>query len=350
MPAWPTRTVSTVTCAVGAATLVAGLSAVGTAAAHTYDPETIREAARQHAATGGRSIPAATATIREGTRVSLSGAARNSVYACQAGNPGAPGSISTPWLVDGAFSWSSKPTVDGKVYWRNARVRVYTTASRKRVILANGQPRNTPTGVFPIASDSTAYQYDRNPGTVGSRTVKVTMPAAPSRLKSPRCLPPGVIGYLTNGTALFNALDGRGNDAVAHEVLDLCQGHPAGSLYHYHWPSLCLTESGNASRASGVIGWALDGYPITGPRGARGRLYTNSDLDVCHGTTSVISLGGRPVRTYHYVGNFEYPYTLGCFRAAPVTDSSQSGALPGAGGGGPGPGGPPPGGGPPPRP
>ena len=333
------------------ATLALLLAGVGVAAAHTYDPAALRE----NAATGGRSITAATATITEGTKVSLSRAARNSVYACQEGSPNAPGSSSTPWLKDGQFTFSSKPTVDGKIYWPDARVRVYTTSGGKRVISANGQPRKTPTGVFPIATDSTAYQYDRNPGTVGSRTVKVTMPKTPTRLSTPRCLPPGVIGYLTNGTALFNALDARGDDAVAHEVLDLCQGHPAGELYHYHWPSLCISKAGSTTKPSGVIGWALDGYPITGPRGAAGRLYENSDLDTCHGTTSTLTIGGKKVRTYHYVGNYEYPYTLGCFRAAPATDSSQAGALPGGGGtgdggAGGGPGGPPQGGGPPPRP
>ena len=323
-------------------------STAAAAGAHTYDPSTIRESAtpgqangqQATAATGGRSIADATKTITEGTRVSLSGAARNSVYACQEGSANAPGSSSTPWLKNGSFTFADKPTVDGKVYWQNARVRVYTTSGGRRVITANGQPRKTPTGVFPIATDSTAYQYDENPGTVGSRTVKVNMPKTPTRLSTPRCLPAGVIGYLSNGTALFNALDARGEDAVAHEVLDLCQGHPAGELYHYHWPSLCISKAGSSTAPSGVIGWALDGYPITGPRGASGKLYENSDLDACHGTTSTLTIGGKKVRTYHYVGNYEYPYTLGCFRAAPVTDSSEAGALPGGGGQG----------GPPPRP
>ena len=216
-------------------------STAAAAGAHTYDPSTIGESAglgqvngqQATAATGGRSIADATKTITEGTRVSLSGAARNSVYACQEGSANAPGSSSTPWLKNGSFTFADKPTVDGKVYWQNARVRVYTTSGGRRVITANGQPRKTPTGVFPIATDSTAYQYDENPGTVGSRTVKVNMPKTHTRLSTPRCLPAGVIGYLSNGTALFNALDARGEDAVAHEVLDLCQGHPAGELYHY---------------------------------------------------------------------------------------------------------------------
>ena len=320
--------------------LLAVAALAGGAQAHTYDPATIGAVANgtaevrgEHGATGGRSIDAATMTITEGTKVSLSGAARNSVYACQAGDANAPGSTSTPWLRNGKFTFSSKPTVQGKVYWSNARVRVYTTSGGRRVVTANGQPRKTPTGVFPIATNSTAYTYDQNPGSVGSRTVVVSMPKTPTRLSKPRCLPAGVIGYLSNGAALFNALDARGEDAVAHEVLDLCQGHPAGTLYHYHWPSLCVSKAGSTTAPSGIIGWALDGYPITGPRGTGGKLYKNSDLDACHGTTSTLTIKGKATRTYHYVGNYEYPYTLGCFRAAPVTDSSQAGALPGGGGG-----------------
>jgi hypothetical protein len=35
-------------------------------------------------------------------------------------------------------------------------------------------------------------------------------------------------------TGAFNSLDGRGEDAVAHELQDFCNGHPAATTYRYH--------------------------------------------------------------------------------------------------------------------
>jgi YHYH protein len=88
----------------------------------------------------------------------------------------------------------------------------------------------------------------------------------------------GMIGFTVNGVAFYNALDDAGNDAAAHEVQDLCDGHPQGKgQYHYHSGSSCLPKGKNA-----VVGWALDGYPILSMYDAAGKFLTNADLDVCH--------------------------------------------------------------------
>ena len=52
-----------------------------------------------------------------------------------------------------------------------------------------------------------------------------------------------------------------------------------------------------------------------GPRGVDGKELTNADLDICHGTTSEITMpDGTKKVTYHYVLNREYPHSVGCFR------------------------------------
>ena len=61
----------------------------------------------------------------------------------------------------------------------------------------------------------------------------------------------GMIGFTVTGVALYNALDAAGRDAAAHEVQDLCDGHPQGrGQYHYHSSSPCLpgAEGGRGDR------------------------------------------------------------------------------------------------------
>ena len=121
--------------------------------------------------------------------------------------------------------------------------------------------------------------------------------------------PDGAIGVMLNGVLLFNALDAAGRDGVAHEVQDVCQGHPArGELYHYHDVPSCLRDA--ATGPSTVVGWAYDGFPIVVERDAARKLPTNADLDECHGRTSPILLNGKVVTTYHYDASVEYPTRL----------------------------------------
>src|SRR5262249_29387695 len=101
-----------------------------------------------------------------------------------------------------------------------------------------------------------------------------------------------------------------------------------------------------------VIGFALDGFPITGPKVGDGNILTTSDRDECHGVTSTITLDGKQVETHHYVMSQDFPYSASCFRAQATRPPGQpagqqggagQGAPPGQGGGGAGgpPGGPP---------
>src|SRR5690606_23071745 len=112
-----------------------------------------------------------------------------------------------------------------------------------------------PTGIFPIAHDDPAYQYDTNPNPIQAQDLSFKIPLKPTRAASPSCLPMGMIGFTNTGVALYNALDDAGRDAAAHEVQDLCDGHPQGKgQYHYHSSSPCLP---GADRNE-VVGWARD--------------------------------------------------------------------------------------------
>lgn len=240
--------------------------------------------------------------------VSTTAARRGWVYACGLMGGGGGAFADGPWIKsDGTFDLTAKATVDGAVAWTGARVRVSRSGSRVR-ISGNGLPVNATTGVFPIASGDDAYQYDRNPNSVRSQSVSVTLPTA-RRASRPSCLNGGTVGYAANGVAIFDALDAQNRDAVAHEIQDDCGGHPERSgTYHYHSGSPCLTTGTKRK----VVGWMLDGYPLVSEPGV-----TDDDLDACHGRTSTVTVFGRRVRTYHYDVTAEYPYTIGCFRGTP---------------------------------
>ena len=67
-----------------------------------------------------------------------------------------------------------------------------------------------------------------------------------------------------------------------------------------------------------MLGYAIDGFGIYGPRGQDGKMLTNKNLDECHGTTSKVWWDGKYVKMYHYVLTAQFPYSIGCFRGTPV--------------------------------
>ena len=68
-----------------------------------------------------------------------------------------------------------------------------------------------------------------------------------------------------------------------------------------------------------MIGFAFDGFPITGPEVSQGRELRSAGLDECHGITSEVVLDGKPVTTYHYVMTRDFPYSVNFFRGQPAT-------------------------------
>jgi hypothetical protein len=193
-----------------------------------------------------------------------------------------------------------------------------------------------------VAASDDAYQYDRNPNSIRPWTLQVTLPE-PAVAARPSCLPMGAIGVMLSGAVVFNALDAEGRDAPAHEILDACGGHPERSgIYHYHALSPCLRDAAPATAHSSLLGYALDGFGIYGPRGEGGKTLASAGLDACHGHTHQVLFRGASRRVYHYHLTAGYPYTLGCFKGTPAT-LPQPSPGPGPPGGGP-----PPGDGPPP--
>ena len=251
--------------------------------------------------------------------VSTDGPGVGLLWTCQAGNPNAGGAQADgAWLDIAAGTWDStmKLAVEGSVVWEQAQY-TETVENGSRVLITDTLPVQDPTGNFPVAVDDPAYQIDRNPGTITAELFTITIPQFGTEAATPSCTSGGSVGLLRNGVLVFNSVDGRGDDAVAHEVQDLCDGHPAMTTYHYHDVPVCLRDK--ATGASTVVGFAFDGFPIVVERDAAGALPTNADLDECHGRTSPIMLDGEIVTTYHYSATLEFPYFIGCYKGTPVS-------------------------------
>jgi hypothetical protein len=226
-----------------------------------------------------------------------------------------------PWFSSDGKTWNIKQkiSVSGSVHWQGSYSD--TINGDMRTITSNDLPLDHTTGIFPIQTGDPAYQYDRNPNSIKSQSYTYALTANPTYLTTPNCIG-GQIGVMNSGVALFSAFDAGGRDAGAWETQDDCQGHPQNQgAYHYHTLSSCIK---NAS-VDQVIGFALDGFAITGPKVGDNNYLTTSDLDECHGLTSQIILDGKKVTTYHYVMTEDFPYSVSCYRGTATQPPGQEG-------------------------
>lgn len=225
-----------------------------------------------------------------------------------------------PWFTNNntQYDVAKKAHVSGSVTWQAEFSNTLSGATR--TIVTNDLPSH-PTGVFPIAATDAAYAYDRNPNSIKGQTLTYTLPVSPTYSATPNCMG-GQVGVMLTGVALFSGFDAGGRDAGAWEVQDSCSGHPEKEgEYHYHTLSSCIKDIS----AKTVIGYALDGFPITGPTVAPNNILTTSDLDECHGITSDYTVDGKTVNGYHYVMTQDFPYSASCFRGNAIQPPGMRG-------------------------
>jgi hypothetical protein len=219
-----------------------------------------------------------------------------------------------PWFVNNntQYDINKKVHVQGSVQWTGSFNN--TINGNTRTIVSNDLPREHVTGIFPIASKDPAYVYDRNPNSIKAQSYTFALNAKPAYANTPNCVG-GTVGIMLSGVEIFSGFDAGGRDAGAWEVQDGCQGHPQEQgAYHYHTLSSCIKDVS----VKAVIGFALDGFPITGPQVGTSNYLTSSDLDECHGITSSVTLDGKTVTTYHYVMTQDFPYSVACYRGQAI--------------------------------
>jgi hypothetical protein len=243
------------------------------------------------------------------------------LYSCNDKNPGSPGSDEKrlTWVnfAKGTWDFFQKlwlPEGDFEPLIGPFEERV---SGANRLIEVNNLPVDGKIGDWPMTSYDALTEIDGNPGIPGQESYAFSYPVNPTESSVPTCVSLGAIGVTKNGIVIFNGADGRGEDAVAREILDVFGGHPVGSEYHYHFIPERLDNETLEDGHSGIVGYINDGFPIYGYKGVGGVEMSNGDLDMCHGHNHG-ALG------YHYHATIEYPYTIGCYMGLPILEAQDN--------------------------
>jgi len=146
-----------------------------------------------------------------------------------------------------------------------------------------------------------------------------------------RALNGGPVGVAVNGVVFYNPFDHL-LDADAVWRLDRCCGHPSpNKQYHYHKYPACVKSpwADDGERASPLIGFALDGYPVYGPYEAKGVLAR----DLKENPLNEFNVHKDEARGWHYhVTPGKFPHIIGGYWGVAERRMRRGGP----GGGGPG--------------
>lgn len=175
-----------------------------------------------------------------------------------------------------------------------------------------------------------------------AQNLSFTIPTAPVYSSNVTDTPLGSIGVMISGSVLFNPYEGDGTTVAMSSnfsltntdgskvwFVDHCSGHPTpdSGIYHYHAGSTCVMRQVDTSTGpSHLIGVALDGFPIYGPRDVNGKTVPVKSLDRCNGITSPTA--EFPQGIYHYVlpRTTDATSSIRCFHG--VVDSRQIMQMP----------------------
>ncbi|NER16703.1 YHYH protein [Spongiivirga citrea] len=140
------------------------------------------------------------------------------------------------------------------------------------------------------------------PGGIGSRSIIVTVPAAPAIASSSTATGLGPIGISVTGVPIFNDQEGdnRPIEEMIVETFDYAGAHVGPSGYHYHTESADVPENTVLSHDDEkLIGIMADGFLLYGRREMDGSYPT--DLD---------ESGGHYGATQHSEGEEFYHYHI----------------------------------------
>ncbi|MGZ5007636.1 MAG: YHYH protein [Methylobacter sp.] len=181
--------------------------------------------------------------------------------------------------------------------WLKFSCRVTLTKSGSNVILTTDSQPDYKSNYFSTGNACyTAYTPSfPDPGTIGVQNISMTIPISPGGKSA--AMPLGVVGAAINGVSLFNNSAAPGDDIYQEAFsFDQCQGHPAGTKYHYHSEPYSISYND-----SNLIGVLRDGYFLYGRKDQDGSTPT---LDIYGGHTGTTpDSPSTPV--YHYHTNLQ---------------------------------------------
>jgi hypothetical protein len=186
--------------------------------------------------------------------------------------------------------------------WLKFSCRVTLTKSGSNVILGTDSQPDYKSNYFNTSNACyTAYTPSfPDPGIIGAQSISMTIPLSPGGRSGAMAL--GVVGAAINGVSLFNNSAAPGDDIYQEAFsFDQCQGHPAGTKYHYHSEPYSISYND-----SNLIGVLRDGYFLYGRKDQDGSTPT---LDIYGGHTGTTpDSPSTPV--YHYHTNLQSNGTL----------------------------------------
>ena len=215
------------------------------------------------------------------------------------------------------------PTVAGGVFaapW-SAEVVTRVNSDGTWTLEASGVPDHEIDHLVAVRSDDGNGRGSVIENPTERQDFVVRLPLEPRLAEEITTVRRGPVGVLVSGAALFGPAIRDGEPVVARNFevggayfLDACNGH-AGErgTYHYHGVPYCITDAvDRGGTHSTMIGVALDGFPVYGPRDVDGA--SPIGLDECSG--HVGPTPEFPQGTYHYHLTEQAPYGVGCLRGA----------------------------------
>ena len=203
---------------------------------------------------------------------------------------------------------------------------------------------------------------NKTPHTLAPQNLVVKFPRDPKVAATPTKIVNqlGTMGITVSGLLFYGATEGpvptesAWGDPYYNKMLDTCGGHAGPqNEYHYH---VLLTIALCNLKNTGIIAYAIDGFPVYGPTGCldvkctkkalmtSGYLQTGDPqknvwnaysfkastsktvLDECNGRI-------QPDGTYGYHATLTFPYIVGCLKGTPKTQSGAAAApMPAMGG------------------
>jgi hypothetical protein len=203
---------------------------------------------------------------------------------------------------------------------------------------------------------------NKTPHTLAPQNLVVKFPRDPKVAAAPTKIVNqlGTMGITVSGLLFYGATEGpvptesAWGDPYYNKMLDTCGGHAGPqNEYHYH---VLLTIALCNLKNTGIIAYAIDGFPVYGPTGClnvkctkkalmtSGYLQTGDPqknvwnaysfrastsktvLDECNGRI-------QPDGTYGYHATLTFPYIVGCLKGTPQTQTGAAAApMPAMGG------------------
>lgn len=201
------------------------------------------------------------------------------------------------------------------------------------------------------------YEYvDMTPNGLEAQAHDWRITRAPAQAAATTEIPLlGTAGFTLTGLPIYGPNEAEFpdpyGDPVYNELLDTCLGHTGGAAdYHYHALLVACVLAGVEvadDEPDPIIGYALDGFPIYGPRGCLDEAcaevvtfesgwvqtgdpttyaWDNHEYQGGGAATVLDACNGRvgPDGSYRYHATATFPYVLGCYAGTPGDDAGTT--------------------------